>query len=407
MSNRAYLYIYCLLLIAVPFTDLGEAVPNILIILLSILFPFVVKKSQLCLLKNRIFISLLLLAILAVLEVLFLSRFEDLRFVSKLFLMLGIYVLSLPVLLKEHIKKLMYCFLLGVVLLLIASSYSILRETIYNENFSLAVGDINPVLLGDRPYVGFTYTIAFFICLFLASKTNNKLESALMVVLSLVLVSFLFLIAARTSLLSIVLTGVLSIFYIKNIKLKPFVLLAIFVSGVSLIFFNQNFKSRLTLGFKQKQFSFEKVIKLEPRYYIWGCVKDIIKDKSPSFFGYGFTTTQEKLNFCYANSQEFNNNDQQSWFVDKKFNTHNQYLNFYLSTGVLALLVFSITCFFCLSTNINIFFALALNVSVLLFFMVENVLSRQMGVELCVLVLVFSKAIKLTQFEVKQINKVE
>src|SRR5690606_8599769 len=140
----------------------------------------------------------------------------------------------------------------------------------------------------------------------------------------------------------------------------------------------------------QEKNSLDKIIKLEPRYYIWGCVNTIVNETSPSFSGYGFIETQEKLNNCYAETRAFFNDGQRSWFLDKKFNTHNQYLNFYLSTGFLGLSVFLAICIYCIVINRKNFLCLAISLSILVFFMFENVLSRQMGVELFALTLVFS-----------------
>lgn len=384
------MYVYCLLLSVIPFTDLGEAVPNIIIIVLGLLLPFVLKKEHIVWFKNKTIILFGALICIIFIEILVFSRWEDISFFLRLGLLIGLYCLSVPILAKGNVKKPMYSFLTGLILLLIVSSYNIFKELLLNHDFSLAVGNINPVLLGDRPYIGFAYTTGVFVSLFLATNSKTKKESFLMAGAALVLLGFLFFISARTSLLSLGIAGILSIFYKKNIRVKIVVLSVIIMSGLGLGFFSQTFKSRLTLGFKQNDLSIEKIIKLEPRYYIWGCAKDIIKDESPSLFGHGFVLTQEKLNACYANSQKFYNKSQQNWFIDEKFNTHNQYLNFYLSSGLLGLTVFLTACLFCLLNGINSFYALALNISILSFLLFENVLSRQMGVELFVLTLVFS-----------------
>lgn len=392
--NKSYLLIYCLLLLSIPFTDLGEAIPNILVIVLSVLFPFVIKISHLKRLNSPILIGLSLLIIITISETLFFDRWEDLMFISRFLLLLIIYVLSAPILVKENVKKLMYSFLIGTSILLITSSFKILSDIILTDDYSFSVGDnINRVLLGERPYVGFVYVIGFFISLFLVFNVKNKLRRLLLGLLSIALISFIFFITARTSFLSLAIAGLLSVFYIKDIKIKLGVLFTVVLFGVMIVLFNQNFKSRLTLGFEQKEHSIEKMMKLEPRYYIWDCAGMLIKEKSPSFFGYGFIATQEKLNYCYSETQKFFNLNQQEWFITKKFNTHNQYLNFYLTTGFLGFFCFITICVFCLVLNTKSFYGLCLNISMLVFFMFENVLSRQMGVELCALVLVFSSGI--------------
>lgn len=397
--NRAYLYLYCLFIIAIPFTDLGEAIPNIIVITLSTLFPFVLKRDQLHRLNRKVFIAFLSLALFIGLETLIFARWDDLRYVSKLFLLLVIYCLSVPLMTKEHTKKLMYSFLLGTIFLLLASSFNIFKKASIYANFNLAVGDLNTLLLGDRPYLGFAYVIGFLIALFLVSIAKSRKEALLFSVIAFVLLIFLFLITARTSLLSLVTVAMLSVFYIKQTKLKLTLVTVVLIGVLGLSFFNQTFRSRLTLGFAQDKFSIEKFIKFEPRYYIWGCAVDIAKNFHKPFFGYGFNVAQDKLNFCYASSEKFINLDQKKWFIKAKFNSHNQYLNFYLSNGLLAFIIFTMVGFFCLHSHAKSFFALAISVSMLLFFMFENVLSRQMGVELVALVMIFGQAINLCQVD--------
>lgn len=407
--NKSYLLIYCLLLLAIPFTDLGEAIPNILVIILAVLFPFVIKTAHLKRLNVTILIGLALLLVITLSETLFFGRWEDLKFISRFFLFLIIYLLSAPILVKENVKKMMYSFLIGVSILLISSSILIINEIILTDSFNFSVGDnINRVLLGERPYVGFVYVISFFISLFLVFNDKNKWRRLFLGLLSIALICFIFFITARTSLLSLAIAGLLSLFYIKEIRVKLGVLFVVVFFGLMLILFNQNFKSRLTLGFEQKEHSIEKIMKLEPRYYIWDCARKLIEEKSPSLFGYGFIATQEKLNYCYSETQKFFNINQQEWFITKKFNTHNQYLNFYVATGLVGLFCFIMICVSCLVLNTRSFYSLGLNISMLVFFMFENVLSRQMGVELCGLVLVFSSGIiEIVKNKMPELTKVK
>lgn len=392
--NQIYLWLFCVLLFIIPFTEIIEAVPNLIIIVLALLFPFVIKKDLKSIIVNKELLWLLGFCLIIIIEALFYDRLEDIKFISKLFLLFTYLILSQPLVIKNNMNKVFYSFLFGVLCVLVSSITLIIKEHSNANDFDFSVGKkINSLLLGDRPYIGFCYTIAFFVGLYLSKYSKKKVEKRLMIAFSGILLIFLYYISARTSLLSILIVGFISIFFFVNKKVKLGALVITLLLGISIIFFNKNFKERLTSGFKQQNFSLEKSIKLEPRYHIWGCVKFIMENNSVTYFGYGFLQTQEMLNSCYQNNYKFLNQSHKKWVVYKSYNTHNQYLNFYLSTGLLGFLYFVlICCLFSFKYKSN-FFSLSLIISMLLFFTFENVLTRQMGVQLCAIVVIFSNGL--------------
>src|SRR5690606_33030693 len=84
----------------------------------------------------------------------------------------------------------------------------------------------------------------------------------------------------------------------------------------------------------------EKVnfITAEPRYYIWDCAYTIMSDNPKEIvFGKGYYQTENDLALCYQQKENYLDAEHKQWFIDSKFNTHNQFLDFYLSQGIIVL----------------------------------------------------------------------
>ena len=113
------------------------------------------------------------------------------------------------------------------------------------------------------------------------------------------------------------------------------------------------------------------------RTQIWDCTSKIINESTAGLFGIGFRETANRLVVCYKN--EINDIETRQNFIDKRFNTHNQYLDFYVSAGLISLILFLGILFFLLYKNYKHFFPTALILTIILFGMVENYFHRQVG----------------------------
>tara|TARA_B100001094_G_C17781180_1_gene599812 strand:+ start:143 stop:673 length:531 start_codon:yes stop_codon:yes gene_type:complete len=120
----------------------------------------------------------------------------------------------------------------------------------------------------------------------------------------------------------------------------------------------------------------EKIKTHEPRYDIWKFSTQIFKEEKPYVFGIGTFRTQELLVSKY---QLMPIEKRKNWFMERNFNTHNQYLDILISFGLIGLFVF----LFLLKEIIvlcykNIYSA-NLILSLVLFLLIENVFHRQLG----------------------------
>lgn len=192
--------------------------------------------------------------------------------------------------------------------------------------------------------------------------------------------------AARIAALSVVLGLVLSLFYfLRKIKNKAIVLFAIPILGFLMYGLSGNMIKRFYVGNE-----YVNVITADPRYYIWDCATQMsVENTSDLLFGKGYYGVENELVECYTTKNNFLGAEQQQWFIDSRFNTHNQFFDIFLSQGLFAILLL---CFFFLYLAFlgkNNFFVLSLFLFLFLFFAVENVLTRQIGCMLTGFVLSF------------------
>lgn len=380
--DTLYNYIFILLCFAIPISGLAKAVPNILIIALVVLFPFHSSRNAIKSIKKELLFLLVFILIIA-LNTLFFQRFEDMSIISRLVFIPLLLVLAVPV---KNFKACLSSFVIGAFSILLMSSIQMGLTSLESKVELVNGAKINEFLMGERPYLGFIYLISACFSVYLGINTNHKYLRILYISLGVLFAAFIFIIAARVAAFSVLLTIILAVFYfIKKIKNK-FVLLIVFpFFGLLMYGLSGNIIKRFYIGDEYSNF-----ITSEPRYYIWDCTMQILPDTaSDVFFGKGYYGVENELEECYKAKDNFLDQKHHQWFIDSKFNTHNQFFDIFLSQGLFATLLL---CFFFLYlafTGKNNFFVLSLFLSLSLFFAVENVLTRQIGCMLTGFVLFF------------------
>lgn len=389
--NRSYQIIFSFFCGVVPFTDLGEAVPNVSLLLITFFFPFVVKQSDWKKINNRFYFILFLLVLIIFIQSILVGRWEDFKFIKKLILLIVILIYSIPI--KNNLAP-MLSFTLGSLILLVCSSINLVLFFLISGKIDMTTGDqVASILLGDRPYVSYAFVLSFCLCIYMSNLVGKA--KFLLYGAALIFFIFIFIISARISLISLVLIILYYVFYTKNIKR---VSLIIFILGVfsSIMFtFSDSLKKRFFVS--SNEYTLEQIVKFEPRYYIWNCSYSVLTENKAYLMGLGFDSLNKQLETCYSNSTDFMNKEQQDYFVRSKFNTHNQFLNFMLSTGILSLLLFIFFFISWFKMGHRNYYVSILFFVIFLFCLAENILSRQMGVELFALTLVFSNMISIRE----------
>ncbi len=145
-----------------------------------------------------------------------------------------------------------------------------------------------------------------------------------------------------------------------------------------IIFTNKNISERFFIKSNIEE-SLKVASDYEPRIVIWNCANNMSEKNDFSFItgfkGYEIVTN----NFLECYSATIENESKKEYFLSEKFNSHNQFIDFYLCGGLLGLALFTsffIKLFYEVKSS---FFSVAIVISFLLFFFVENIFYRQFG----------------------------
>jgi len=382
--DKIYSYLLLLFCFILPLSGMARAVPNIILIVLAVLLPFHNLRKSFQIIKKELIAILLFISIIVVNTALF-SRWEDTGEIIRFMYIPLILLLFFSI---KDIKPYIKSFLIGTFLILFLSSIRIALMYINEGNIEIAEGDkVNKILLGERPYLGFLYFMAACFSFYFYTSTTKNINRIIYSILIILFCFFIFLIAARLALLVVVISSILALFYFrKKIKFnyKKGLLLSLFLIGL-LYAFSGNIYERFYIEKGYKNF-----IAGEPRYYIWNCAYDILPDNSKDFvFGKSYKNINNELLECYTNKSIFTSSEQREYFLNDKFNTHNQFIDLLLGQGIIVFLLCLFFFVYEIIKNRNNFFAISLLLSLFLFFSVENLLKRQLGCMIVALVLCF------------------
>jgi O-antigen ligase len=363
--------------------DKFYAIPNGANIALVLLFPFIINWSQLLnLLNKKLVIWFSAFVFFIFLKSVFLNNFiEDISQIKKLFQVLLLVILSFG--LKE--KNLSYL-KSGIVLgTFTACTYSLIKICIIvfqTGVFNFTKGPlINETLTVQRLYLGLLCTFSL-IFVFERLLKNQKKHNLFLAVF---FVFFVFLIAGRIAIVSVLFIIIYYVFtFLKSYMRYVAVLLILLLTSV-VVLTNNNLSKRIFHSDDNFRTSyFEKIEMHEPRFLIWKFSFEILKQTN-LITGNGYSKTTEKLVNKYNNIPQ---QKKKNWFINKEFNTHNQYLDILISQGILAVFLFLIflTQAFKLAKESHT--KLLLLISMLIYMTVYNNFHRLIGVYLFALILI-------------------
>ena len=377
LDTNKFGFIYdVLFVLLVFFIPLSTAIPNIILVLLGLLWLADFEKKSLLVFKRKSIAVLVAIVLFYGLTFLVASApKEDWATLSKFLILLVVPILYIRV--KDE-NMVAAAFTLGI-------NLSIIISLIYVFMFYISEGFlpfdnseyVNQILLMERPYFGFICLVNILISIQLISRQYfNRAYFFISIILSL---TFILLITARLSIISIFILGILALIgmrsrlgsWSKFLWLIPLLV----ILG---LFLNKNTLKRFYIEDSLDK-SLKKISVYEPRVTIWECgIKALKYPEYNWMVGYsGFAQVNSRLRDCYAGSIE--NSSKKEYFLTEGFNSHNQFGDFLLSGGLIAL--FLITLFFALGfweLRANLWGLLILG-AFLLFFSVENVLHRQLG----------------------------
>src|SRR5699024_10128959 len=148
-----YPYIFCLLLLCVPFEKYIRAVPNILLIVLICLFPFIIKKRDFKKLYSTVgLLFALFFSYLVLNTFVFNGLAENGDILKKIGLSAGLVLLYLPI---KSLKPLKRVIISSALMSILFSVFQIVVLIIQSGSFKFSTG-MNPIetLPMDRLYIG-------------------------------------------------------------------------------------------------------------------------------------------------------------------------------------------------------------------------------------------------------------
>ncbi len=378
LLTAIYPYVFILLYIIIPFDEYVRVLPNILMTILVIAFPFVVTKRDL----KKIVLKPTLLFLLFFIFLLTNSYFQgsidkDFNIISKMLIPIGLVFLYLPV---NNFKKLNKAIIFSSFFAIVFTFIQFLLLVNQDSDVSIQFfQDTVDALLIDRIYVGLLCVLSTLISYQSLTKKyhpDNKYYLASIIVN----LFYLLLIMSKIALIILFIIVIVRQFYGKPNRIRRSIAIGVIVliSGFGILKFQTIYQSTVNLKNDISQIEYnESTIPLGYRSQIWDCALKISKESSNLLSGIGFRETTNRLVLCYSN--DIKEEDVKQNFISKRFNTHNQFMDFYISAGLISLLLFLGifgTLFF---QNRKQFFPLALLITIFLFGMVESFFHRQIG----------------------------
>ena len=387
--SKFYDFLFALLVFILPFS-LG--LTNICILALTIVFFIKFEKSPVTHWYQSPFVVLSAIVFYLIFQAVFNFTFiQDSSFYSRFGYLVLVPFLVLKVKNRQLIKIVA---ILSINSTIIFSLFKVVK--FYSKFHFLPFSDgwaTNAVLLLERPYAGIFSLICIVLSLEqLILKTRFRLIYLASLLLS---IFFIFLISIRISILSLIaITAIYGVFYLKvSIKKKILSFSIGTLLFLSFIMLNPNIAKRFFVEESINK-SITQFKELEPRVIIWDCAYQVTqqKDFSVLFGTTSYTNMKESMLSCYDDSiQDYS---RKQWFLFRKYNTHNQYLDFYLIGGVLSLILLFLFLYFYIVKNRSNFFAIAIISSFFIMMSVENIFHRQFG---CLIFAIFVALIAETK----------
>ncbi|MEZ0007414.1 O-antigen ligase [Flavobacterium sp. 28YEA47A] len=372
--ENSYDYLFIGMLLLLPFS---LAFPSIVLGLLVFSFIIDIKKINFDRLKTGPFYILYFIFFFIFVKALINnSLIIDQKILSRYLFVLVIPILFLKI---KDLEKIKTALIISIQLMIVVSIFKITKHYIIFNNFPLGDGLlVNELLVLERPYAGFMSLMGLILSL--EKIRNNDKNKGLFIFFSIMSIFFIILIAARNSFITLLFLFFLYIFfYLKISKLYKLTFIgSCFLIILTIVSLNKNILERFHIN-KDIEGTLSKIAIFEPRYVIWPCAYDLTKQEGFNPI-VGFKSENEisaGLINCY--SQKISNESRKGWFLERKFNTHNQFIAFFLSSGIIGFLALVSFYFLSIYLHRHNFFAAAILISFLFFFLFENVLSRQFG----------------------------
>jgi len=228
-------------------------------------------------------------------------------------------------------------------------------------------------LIGQHPIYASIFlalSIIFYVYLFKQKLFKSYKDKLLFLTLTFINLVFLLFLSSKGAILALFIIMFFLFIFETTKKIYKYLIIVTFVcSLITLFIYNRRMNELIKTQTYQ---TFNPHLSTSIRLGIYDCSWGIIKKQL--FTGYGIGDAQKELNLCYANKSDI--------LLMHRFNSHNQYLDITIKTGLIGLFIFLGFLAINLRNAIKNKNQLLIMILVLycMLFLVENVLSRQSGV---------------------------
>ena len=394
--EKTYNYLAALICVSIPFMTYAKAFVNICMICLFLIMVVSFNKDKVINIVNQKFfkaltIFLIFIVIYSLFNGSFFEDFAESRKIAQIILLLILFSFV------NDKRFLIYGFVTGVLVSSLITDLNILTYYLNSSDLLISKSSVEDLFTTQRLYLGFFIVISIVLLSFLFQTSNRNKQKFFYVLLILFFIFSLFLISSRSAILIAFLVLLITIIYNSKSVFTIGVLLASLVIFSTIIITNKNLSNRFLYSQDSVRTSFiEKIKTHEPRYDIWRVSLQIFDEQNLGFFGLGTYKTQELLVEKYKLMPI---DKRKNWFIQRNFNTHNQYIDIILSFGFLGLILFAVFIREILLKTYKNVYSLNLILSLILFLVIENLFHRQLGTFILALTIVMAVHIINSQNE--------
>ncbi|MCH9661212.1 MAG: O-antigen ligase family protein, partial [Bacteroidetes bacterium] len=230
----------------------------------------------------------------------------------------------------------------------------------------------------DRIYLGLLCVLSILVS-YQSMKNTYHPDNKYYLINIVINVLFIMLIVSRISIIVLIIVFLASFFFKRKRLPQLFFITASLLLGIVLTFIlNKDLRKEIFYArYVQNDGLVANTLETEPRLMIWECANQISQMEDTFWNGQGFANTKDQLLECYDGTIE--NEEKRGWFVQKKYNTHNQFIDLYLSTGIIGFVLFLGSILVVFVRNRKTYFPSALLITLVCFLAVENLFHRQIG----------------------------
>ena len=374
--EKTYNYLAALICVSIPFMTYAKAFVNICMICLFLIMVVSFNKEKLINIINQKFfktlaIFLTFIVIYSLFNGSFFDDFSESRKIAQIILLLILFSFV------NDKRFLIYGFISGVLVSSLITDMNIVAYYFNSSDLLISKSSVEDLFITQRLYLGFFVVISIVLLSFLFRTTNRNKQKVFCALLILFFIFTLFLISSRSALLIAFLIFLSTIIYESKSVFTMGLILASFVIFSAIIITNKNLSNRFLYSQDSVRTSFiEKIKTHEPRYDIWRFSLQIFEEQNLGLFGLGTYKTQELLVEKYKLMPI---DKRKNWFIQRNFNTHNQYIDITLSFGFVGLVLFAVFLREILLKTYKNVYSLNLILSLILFLVIENLFHRQLG----------------------------